>query len=117
MRHSQSRAGRLRRAMVLVLAMVLAGEGALAPAATALAANRAAAKLARTETVSLSDDASSPLDVHVGIGPHMSRVEFRGVKFAGSKREGNTLVLRFATRVAPLIPRLHVDPPPYLKDA
>jgi tetratricopeptide (TPR) repeat protein len=96
-----------------VLAIAVAGEGSLAPLAMA----KVAASKANIALKSELDPSASPIDVQVGQGPKFSHIAFRGAKLTSSKREGDVMVLRFAARTAPLLPRLHVDPPPYLKDA
>ena len=110
--HHDSRPGWRRRAVSALLAIALAGQGAVVPAAQA--ANGTHRGLARTET---ADEDPSPLDIRVGSGPQLTRIEFRGARLLDSHRDGAALVLRFALKSVPMMPRLHVDPPPYLKSA
>lgn len=108
-----SRPGVFRGALTLILALVMAGQGGFAPLAAAKATRRDP-----PQTAGAPDDVDpSAFDVRVGVGPQLTRLEFRGPRLIDSKRDGQVLVLRFAMRSAPLIPRLHVDPPPYVKSA
>ena len=108
-----SRPGLFRGALTLMLALVMAGQGGFAPLAAAKAARREAAR-----TTEATDDAdASGFDVRVGAGPQLTRIEFHGPRLTDSRREGQVLILRFAMRSMPMIPRLHVDPPPYVKSA
>ena len=105
-----SRPGLARGALTLILALVMAGQGGFAPLAAANAPRREAVKGAD------ATDASD-FEVRVGVGPQLTRLEFRGSRLTDSKREGHVLILRFAMRTTPSIPRLHVDPPPFIKSA
>ena len=108
-----SRPGLFRGALTLMLALVMAGQGGFAPLAAAKAARREAAR-----TTEATDDAdASGFDVRVGAGPQLTRIEFHGPRLTDSRREGQVLILRFAMRSMPMIPRLHVDPPPYVTTA
>ncbi len=110
--HHDSRAPWRRRAVSVLVVLSLAGQGLLAPVAQA--AGGARRGLARTQT---EDAEGLPLDIRVGSGPQLSRIEFHGARMLDSRRDGAAVVLRFALKSAPLMPRLHVDPPPYLKSA
>ena len=98
----------------LLLAVTLAGQGGLVPVAQAAngAAGASHRGLARTET---ADDEASPLDIRVGSGPQLTRIEFRGARLLESHRDGGALVLRFALKSPPLMPRPLPRPLPTLK--
>ncbi len=106
---SPPRAGRRRRALSLVLALALAGQGVAAPAVSA--------KTAPVTAGLVEAQPTSPIEIKVGVGPNLTHIEFIGAKPTGARREGDDMVLRFAVKTPPLLPRLHVDPPPFVKDA
>jgi tetratricopeptide (TPR) repeat protein len=104
------RPGLARGALTLILAIALAGQGLFTPLATANAARREAVKGAGAAE-------ASNFELRVGVGAQLTRLEFRGPPLIRSRREGQVLVLRFAMATTPLIPRLHVDPPPFITSA
>ena len=102
------RASHKRRALILILAAGLAGQGGLAPASQAARSGGGVAQ-------SFADRGG--LVLRVGVGPKLSHLEFSGARLVGHERAGQVLTLRFAQNTLPLLPRLHVDPPPYMKSA
>ena len=124
-----SRAGAARRALGYSLAIVLAGQSLFAPLALAVGASPPSAQtpapskpvaVAATPSNLVMDGmsgAAQGLLLRVGTAPKLSHLEFSGGHLLESRREGPVLVLKFSGSQAPDLSRLHVNPPPFVKDA
>ncbi|MDR3507866.1 MAG: endoglucanase [Caulobacteraceae bacterium] len=77
------------------------------------------APMGLAETPHQAQAAAGPLDVRVAQAKDISRVEFRwaGGARVTTRRDGQTLILRFSRYAKPDMTRLRVDPPRWLKTA